>query len=57
MISGRRDQDRYGRKLRIVVRNDVSLGKMLVDEGLARPWEGQQLGWCAAEASTTGAQR
>lgn len=57
LISGRRDQDRYGRKLRIVVRNDVSLGEMLVDEGLAHPWEEQQLGWCDAEASTTGAQR
>lgn len=57
LISGRRDRDRYGRKLRIVARNGVSLGEALVDEGLARRWEGQQLGWCDPEASTIGAQR
>lgn len=31
-----RDEDRYGRKLRIVTRGGESLGGVLVDEGLAR---------------------
>ena len=33
-----RDEDRYGRKLRVVVRNGRSLGDQLVSEGLARTW-------------------
>ncbi len=42
-----RDEDRYGRKLRIVVRNGVSLGDILVDEGLARRYRGgPREGWC-----------
>ncbi len=43
-----RDIDRYGRKLRIVRRDGRSLGTMLVDEGLARPWEGRRRPWCDA---------
>lgn len=31
-----RDEDKYGRKLRIVMRDGESLGGALVDEGLAR---------------------
>jgi len=43
-----RDTDRYGRKLRIVVRNGGSLGDILVSEGLARPYQGgYREGWCA----------
>jgi endonuclease YncB( thermonuclease family) len=43
-----RDTDRYGRKLRIVVRNGQSLGGVLVSEGLARNYEGgRRDGWCA----------
>lgn len=43
-----RDTDRYGRKLRIVERNGVSLGGVLVSEGLARPYGGgPRAGWCA----------
>jgi micrococcal nuclease len=38
--------DRYGRKLRVVTRNGVSLGQTLVDEGLARPWSGHRQPWC-----------
>ena len=41
-----RDTDRYGRKLRVVERGGVSLGDMLVSEGLARPWEGRRRPWC-----------
>lgn len=44
-ISGR-DEDRYGRKLRIVTRNGRSLGDQLVAEGLARTWSGRRQPWC-----------
>lgn len=43
---GSRDQDQYGRKLRIVVREGTSLGDMLVAEGLARTWTGRREPWC-----------
>ncbi|WP_037067571.1 thermonuclease family protein [Allorhizobium undicola] len=43
---GTRDEDKYGRKLRVVTRDGRSLGAMLVDEGLARPWTGQRKPWC-----------
>ncbi len=47
MESTDRDEDRYGRKLRIVTRDGASIGGMLVNEGLARPYGGgQRLGWC-----------
>ncbi|TCM51099.1 nuclease-like protein [Rhizobium sp. PP-F2F-G48] len=46
MTSGWRDQDRYGRKLRNVVRSERSLGETLVEEGLARRWDGPRFGWC-----------
>ena len=42
-----RDEDRYGRKLRIVTRDGRSLGDMLVAEGLARTWTGRLEPWCA----------
>ena len=42
-----RDEDRYGRKLRIVSRDGVSLGGTLVNEGLARRWAGERQPWCA----------
>lgn len=41
-----RDEDRYGRKLRIVLRDGQSLGMMLVAEGLAHRWGGQEREWC-----------
>ena len=41
-----RDQDRYGRKLRIVMRNGQSLGDQLTREGLARSWTGRREPWC-----------
>jgi micrococcal nuclease len=41
-----RDEDRYGRKLRIVLRDGQSIGMMLVAEGLAQRWGGQEREWC-----------
>lgn len=41
-----RDTDRYGRKLRVVTRGGHSVGSVLVDEGLARRWEGRRRPWC-----------
>ena len=41
-----RDEDKYGRKLRILVRNGRSLGDILVQEGLARTWTGRRQPWC-----------
>jgi len=41
-----RDTDRHGRLLRVVTRRGESLGGMLVDEGLARPWTGRRRPWC-----------
>ena len=44
--SGTRNTDRYGRSLRVVTRGGESIGGMLVNEGLARPWEGARQPWC-----------
>ncbi|WP_338719931.1 thermonuclease family protein [Devosia sp. XK-2] len=41
-----RDEDRYGRKLRIVERDGRSVGAQLVAEGLAHEWQGARRGWC-----------
>jgi len=41
-----RDEDVYGRKLRIVLVNGESVGETLVSEGLARQWEGRRRPWC-----------
>ncbi len=46
LSAGWRDEDKYGRKLRIVTRAGRSLGATLVDEGLARGWDGARHGWC-----------
>jgi micrococcal nuclease len=43
---GRRDTDKYGRKLRILKRDGRSFGDILIAEGLARPWEGRRRSWC-----------
>jgi endonuclease YncB( thermonuclease family) len=40
------DEDRYGRKLRVVLRDGKSIGMQLVNEGLARSWGGRQRSWC-----------
>lgn len=41
-----REVDRYGRRLRVLVRGGRSLGDQLVAEGLARSWEGRRRPWC-----------
>lgn len=41
-----RDQDRYGRELRIITRNGRSIGIVLVEENLARRWDGGRRPWC-----------
>jgi micrococcal nuclease len=41
-----RDEDKYGRKLRVVMRGGQSLGYQLVKEGLARTWTGRRKPWC-----------
>jgi micrococcal nuclease len=49
LVTEGRDTDRYGRMLRVVERDGVSLGQVLVSEGLARPWEGRRRPWCGVE--------
>lgn len=44
--SADRDEDRYGRKLRIVLSGGRSVGGVLVSEGLARAWTGHREPWC-----------
>lgn len=41
-----RDEDTYGRKLRVVSRDGQSLGEMLVSEGYAERWQGYRRDWC-----------
>lgn len=41
-----RDEDVYGRKLRLVLVNGTSVGDALVSEGLAREWDGGRHPWC-----------
>lgn len=41
-----RDEDTYGRKLRIVLVNGESVGDTLVSEGLARWYAGGRRPWC-----------
>jgi endonuclease YncB( thermonuclease family) len=41
-----RDEDVYGRKLRIVMVNGTSVGDTLVSDGLARYYEGGRKPWC-----------
>lgn len=46
LAAGDRDEDRYGRKLRIVTRDGASLGEALIAEGLAHRWDGRKHPWC-----------
>ncbi len=46
LVPVERDEDRYGRKLRMVVRDGRSIGDVLVAEGLARTWSGRREPWC-----------
>ncbi len=43
-----RDEDRYGRALRVILRDGRSLGAILVEEGLAEQWQGRRGDWCGA---------
>ena len=43
---GGREEDQYGRKLRIVEIDERSVGDTLIAEGLARSWRGTRLSWC-----------
>jgi endonuclease YncB( thermonuclease family) len=43
---GNRDEDQYGRKLRVILRSGRSLGDQLVSENLARTWTGRREPWC-----------
>ncbi|MFN4141347.1 thermonuclease family protein [Aestuariivirga sp.] len=43
---GTRDEDRYGRKLRLVLVDGRSVGDTLIREGLAWPWQGRRHRWC-----------
>lgn len=49
--AGGPDRDREGRRLRVVSRDGESVGGVLVSEGLARPYTGQELPWCAIGVS------
>lgn len=44
-----RERDRYGRALRVIVRDGKSIGARLVSEGLAEPWRGRRSSWCGAD--------
>ena len=46
IYTGGRDEDVYGRKLRVLGRDGESLGDVLVQEELARPWDGARRSWC-----------
>jgi endonuclease YncB( thermonuclease family) len=46
VTAGGRDEDLYGRKLRVIERGGRSLGDMLIAEGLARRWDGARRSWC-----------
>ena len=44
--TGGDDADQYGRKLRRLTRNELSLGEFLIHEGLARRYAGGRRSWC-----------
>ncbi len=46
LVRAGRDEDVYGRKLRLVMRGQDSLGDILISEGLARAWDGARHSWC-----------
>lgn len=46
LASTGRDEDKYGRKLRLVMRGSRSIGDVLISEGLAREWDGARRSWC-----------
>lgn len=46
LVAGARDEDPFGRKLRMVMRAGRSIGERLVAEGLVRRWDGGRRSWC-----------
>lgn len=42
-----RDTDKFGRQLRVIIRDGRSIGDRLVSEGLARTWTGRREPWCS----------
>lgn len=46
MQAAGRERDRYGRLLRTVTRDGVSVGEDLVRAGLAERWKGYRGNWC-----------
>jgi endonuclease YncB( thermonuclease family) len=46
IFTGGDDANQYGRKLRRLMRNGLSLGELLIDEGLARRYAGGRRSWC-----------
>lgn len=46
LLRSGRDEDRYGRKLRVVMRSGRSVSEVLIAEGLARAWSGRRAPWC-----------
>lgn len=46
LVTQGRPVDRYGRALRVVVRQGQSLGARLEAEGLAEHWQGRRGNWC-----------
>ena len=42
-----RTVDRYGRTLGLVFADGRDIAQVLVDEGLAMPWTGRRIDWCA----------
>ncbi|GLS35282.1 hypothetical protein GCM10010869_08700 [Mesorhizobium tianshanense] len=46
LVAGWRDEDQHGRKLRTVTRDGRSIGDTMIDEGLARRWNGKRRSWC-----------
>ncbi|WP_234902686.1 MULTISPECIES: thermonuclease family protein [Rhizobium/Agrobacterium group] len=49
LVAGVRDEDPYGRKLRIVSRAGKSLGEQLVREKLGRRWGSPRIDWCGGD--------
>lgn len=41
-----RQQDRFGRELKVIKRSNTSIGALMVREGLAKRWVGQRRSWC-----------
>lgn len=46
LAAGWRDEDQHGRKQRTVTRDGRSIGDTMIEEGLARRWDGERRSWC-----------